>query len=139
VAHIRIGDYKYQENSYIGILSADYYKACVKYLKENLGEKAIYVFSDEIDGARSMYSDAFPQNTFWVDPVGEYDPIEVLKLMSLANRFVIGNSTFGWWAAYMSKHCDCVLAPTKWFRSRQDPKELIPPSWIRIKSDWRET
>jgi hypothetical protein len=139
VVHIRLGDYKLAENAYIGIFSPNYYKSCLKYLNETSGEKEIYVFSDEIGRARTIYSGVFPQNTIWVDPMGAHDPIEILKLMTLAKTFILGNSTFGWWAAYMAINLDYVLAPTKWFKSAQDPKDLVPPNWIRIESDWIET
>jgi hypothetical protein len=137
--HIRLGDYKSTENAYIGILSPDYYKTCLKYINDTSGEKEIYVFSDEIGSARSIYSGVFPHNTTWVDPIGAHDPIEILKLMTLARTFILGNSTFGWWAAYMSNNLDYVLAPSKWFKSARDPKDLIPPNWIRIESDWIKT
>jgi hypothetical protein len=138
VVHIRLGDYRLESNAYIGILSTKYYELCLNYIEKNNIEKDIYVFSDEIDLAKSIFSEVFPEKTNWVKPVGEHDPIEVLKVMSLAGGFIIGNSSFSWWAAYMSENCEFVLAPTKWFKSAKDPNDLIPPSWNRIESDWKE-
>jgi hypothetical protein len=138
VVHIRLGDYRLQSNAYIGILSTNYYELCLNYIEKNNIEMDIYVFSDEIDLAKSIFSEVFPEKTNWVKPVGEHDPIEVLKVMSLAGGFMIGNSSFSWWAAYMSENCEFVLAPTKWFKSAKDPNDLIPPSWNRIESDWNE-
>jgi hypothetical protein len=138
VVHIRLGDYRLESNAYIGILSTNYYELCLNYMEKNNIEKDIYVFSDEIDLAKSIFSEVFPEKTNWVKPVGEHDPTEVLKVMSLAAGFIIGNSSFSWWAAYMSENSEFVLAPTKWFKSAKDPNDLIPPSWNRIESDWNE-
>ena len=57
-----------------------------------------------------------------------------LHLMSLANHFVIPNSTFAWWAAWLSQvPSKNVIAPQKWFSdSKIDTDDLCPESWIRL-------
>jgi hypothetical protein len=56
--------------------------------------------------------------------------------MSLASANVIANSTFSWWAAALNQNKGFVVAPDKWFRGLEDPKDLIPPDWILVKSQW---
>ena len=56
VVHIRLGDYRLESNAYIGILSTNYYELCLNYIEKNNIEKDIYVFSDEIDLAKSIFS-----------------------------------------------------------------------------------
>jgi hypothetical protein len=57
---------------------------------------------------------------------------EVLKVMSLGKVFVISNSTFGWWAAYLAgfEHNDVrTYYPEPWFKEIPQPEGLFPSNW----------
>jgi hypothetical protein len=61
---------------------------------------------------------------------------EEMMLMSLGQNFVIANSTFSWWGAWLSQHPNKkIVGPKKWFRSvlwwRAD-RDVIPETWIRV-------
>jgi hypothetical protein len=62
--------------------------------------------------------------------------LEEFKIISRSKRIVIGNSTFSWWGAYLAGSNANVVAPAKWFKHKQDPKDLIPPKWKTIQSSW---
>ena len=45
-----------------------------------------------------------------------YKPEEQLWILSICHNFVLSNSSFSWWAAYLCRHADkIVIAPETWF------------------------
>lgn len=137
--HVRQGDYLSLRDSF-GLLSADYYGNAIETLRnENFMWDEIWVFSDDVVRAKDMISDVLAKEkvSYIVPPEGT-NPIESLMLFSEATLGIIANSTFSWWACFLSRNMKVVLAPTVWFRSVTYPQDLIPDSWLRIPSLWQE-
>jgi len=87
----------------------------------------IFVVSDDIPWCRENIK--FP-NTVFV----EYEPYKALWFLSLCQNFVISNSTFTWWGAYLSKNPNkTVIAPGVWFGPdilrEYDPKDVYCEGW----------
>ena len=57
--------------------------------------------------------------------------------MTLCSDYIIANSSFSWWGAWLSSNRDkIVISPSKWFgpnNSHLDTKDLIPNSWKIIE------
>mgnify|MGYP003342821508 FL=1 len=97
----------------------------------------IWVFSDEINLVRKEIP--FKENKYRVKWFGnlELTDYETLELMRYGSGYIIANSTFSWWAAYLAYNKSApVIAPNKWFQQGEDPNELCPPDWIKIESFW---
>jgi len=58
-----------------------------------------------------------------------------LEAMRFGRGYVIANSTFSWWGAYLS-HTDHaeVIAPDPWFQGMDSPDSLIPRNWQKRNS-----
>lgn len=133
--HVRRGDYSNLTDTF-GLLSLQYYLDGIRLARELECHGPIVVFSDEINVAREMLSESIGENVYWIEPPLSSPPIESMYLMSLARCTIIANSTFSWWAATLSKSDSIVFAPSKWFRNKQDPIDLLPPHWKIINSSW---
>lgn len=139
VVHIRRGDYLLERNSFLGALSSSYYQRAIETARRRLGidgvTRPIWIFSDDPKSAKEELGIAKGQNLRVIYPPDNSDPAESMILMSRASAIVISNSTFSWWAAALSG-AQVIVAPSKWFRNREDPKGLIPQEWEKVESKW---
>lgn len=124
--HVRRGDYLNLQD-YHPVQSIEYYKQAVQHIPC----KKFVVFSDDVGWCKHN----FIGNEF---VVSENASAEVdFRMMSRFNHFIIGNSSFSWWAAWLSEHEDKVIVcPEKWFGKNLEKinptTDLIPEEWIKI-------
>ena len=129
--HIRRGDYV--GNSFHEVVFKEYYDQAIVVLQEKTSIEHIYVFSDDIAWCRDNI--VFPYAvTFVGDEYAGEKASGHLALMRACSHFIIPNSSFSWWAAWLSERKDkVVIAPKKWFtRGTIDTTDLIPDTWIRL-------
>lgn len=137
--HIRRGDYvKIKKHN---VLDLKYYEEAKAYIEEKLSLKPKYVY--------------FTDDPLWVKinfKIEEGDTIlssksftdyQEFTIMQKCNHFIIANSTFGWWAAWLSEtqkklgldSSKIVVAPFQWFNfTNYDSKD----SWKDIYSESQE-
>lgn len=128
LVHVRLGDYL--SNGDFGLLSPEYFDAQID-LQDSVRKMPTLVFTNdreklkEINPGLSMHISELDTNL---------SSAELLLLCSYASNFVISNSTFSWWAAYISNSRGMeVIAPEPWFRYVNPPTELIPPHWVKSR------
>lgn len=132
--HIRRGDYVANSTTYKfhGLPTPDYYKKSVALIAGKVKKPSFYIFSDDPKWCRKNFKLDFP--TIYISHNGPSRAYEDMRLMSHCQHFIIANSTFGWWGAWL---CDnknkLVIAPKRWFAQPDiDTKDLIPKLWISI-------
>ena len=135
--HIRRGDYL--ANPQIGVLSMDYYKAASRALKSRgIAWERVWVFSDDTLAAKDVLQGILTElgDVLFVEPPAESHSFESILLMSQVSSLVIANSTFSWWGAALGESSRTIVCPDKWFASMDDPTDLCPPEWMRVRSSW---
>ena len=110
-----------------------YYKSGINYITKKKKIEKIYVFSDDVKWCEENIKFALPTVFVGNDSAGVKGEGH-LYLMSLGQHFVIPNSTFSWWAAWLSTNPDkIVVAPKNLFTNEKiNNQDLIPENWIRI-------
>lgn len=138
MVHLRLTDYLNEQN--FGLLSKDYYKSALNYLRsQNLQEKTpnVWVFSDDIETAKQYLDFLNLESTSWFEEI-ENCPVKTLEVMRMCSSFIMCNSTFSWWAAALRFNKGAlVIYPDPWFKSAPTPTELTPQYWSAIRAEWR--
>ena len=112
--HIRRGDYLKPENKAYDVVGQDYYDKALNYIKEKADNSHIYVFSDDIEWCRTRFSNI--SDITFVDDEISGSPYVDLELMRNCKFFIIANSTFSWWGAWLSERAGKIMiAPNKWY------------------------
>jgi hypothetical protein len=134
VVHIRLGDYKIERD--FGVLHPQYYIDNIEKLWQKGGFGKIWVFSDEIELAEKYFHLSDKTNFRFVPEI-DGSASFTLEVMRSGFGYIIGNSTFSWWAAFLSyAESPLVIAPDPWFKNIDSPRDLLPPTWIKAKSIW---
>lgn len=125
--HVRLADYKNEEK--IGIPSRDYYSNSVKKLMKSGRFSNIWLFSDEVETAKNYIPEEYKE-ILTIIPEIDNSPALTLELLRHGSGYVIANSSFSWWGAFLSYEENVkVIAPYPWFKNLDSPLDLIPPSW----------
>ena len=132
--HIRRGDYitNTKAANINGICSKDYYYQAINILTKNIDSPICYIFSDEPQWAKVNLE--FEYQSVFVDINSKDNPELDFLLMRSCKYFIIANSTFSWWAAWLASFKEKkVIAPKTWFLNDILNKNMkLPENWIRI-------
>jgi hypothetical protein len=116
-----------------GTCSPEYYKKGEAIIASQIDNPHFFVFSDEIEWCRENLS--FNNTVTYVGhEYAGYKFQDYLRLMSICKHFIIPNSTFAWWAAWLNTNAHkIVIAPKRWFANDNlDTKDMLPPDWMAI-------
>lgn len=132
--HIRRGDYVTNPttNAYHGLCSLNYYLKSIEYLVSHISNTVFFVFSDDIEWAKKNLKGVEP--VFFVENRQNLGDIQDFYLMTQCKHFIIANSSFSWWGAWLSDNNEkMVIAPKTWFTAEEyDATDLVPDRWIRL-------
>jgi len=132
--HIRRGDYVNNPvtNEFHGICSPGYYLKGIAVMIQRVASPHFFVFSDDRQWAKANIKADAPVTVVTVNGPGK--GYEDLRLMKHCKHFIIANSTFSWWAAWLSESSEkIVVAPKKWLNTDTlDASGFIPETWMAI-------
>lgn len=112
-----------------GIRSLDlaYYLNAMQEINREVENPHFFCFSDYPEWFKENLHTEFPVTFMTHNQYGADRTHEDFWLMSQCKHFIISNSTFSWWAAWLSNYSSkIVIAPDLSFWENQD---IIPPGW----------
>ena len=114
------------------VITIDYINEALKHVPKC---ERILVMSDDIEWCKqNICLDNVHFNEKYWDQEG-------IWLLSLCDHFIISNSSFSWWGAYLSKTPHkVVVCPDTWFgpEIQVDTKDIFCPEWIKIPTQWKD-
>jgi FkbM family methyltransferase len=134
--NVRRGDYVANPvaNSFHGVCDESYFHPAVAAIRQRVPDPHFFIFSDDVEWCRTAnLTNGAPftlvPHNFAGDRFGAY-----LQLMTACRHFILPNSSFGWWAAFLSSAPDkIVIIPEPWFDNPvNNTVDLFPAGWIRL-------
>jgi hypothetical protein len=113
-----------------------YYKRALNAMEKIAPEARYFIFSDQPDAVKSCIPLPDSRYTIISHNKGDKNAYADLWLMTQCRHFIIANSTFSWWGAWLGSHVDKqVIAPG--FEKRVGKswwgfKGLLPEKWIKL-------
>lgn len=118
-----------------GVTAMDFYSSAISQLRKEHSNLHFYIFSDEIEWCK--------ENIKWDLPITFVDHFfkgpkfsNYFQLMIDCKHFIIPNSTFAWWAAWLGKYDNKkVIVPQRWFKDellQSQTEQMHPKSWIKL-------
>jgi hypothetical protein len=133
--HVRRGDYvnNPKTNAFHGLCTLEYYQQAIALISERYGKDLqFFVFTDDPQWVMDNFE--LTSSYTLIAPSGKGKEADDLILMSRCRHFIIANSSYSWWAAWLGQFTDkMVIAPKHWFRAEgYENVDLIPSDWIRL-------
>ena len=128
--HIRRTDYL--NTNLHGVCGVDYVNKAINHLLRFIPDPKFYIFSDDLKwcmdnlriGNAVFVNEMYAENRFDIH----------LQLMINCKHFIISNSSFSWWAAWLSENKNkIVIAPQRWFANGMQTDIVhAGMNWVRL-------
>lgn len=130
--HVRLGDYKNLENIY-GKFDADYFVEGALLARKHLGNRPVWLFSDDPVSALSELEHRIP-DIILAPRAALMTGIETLVCMASLDGLVCSSSSFSWWAANLGGGKMLAIFPRPLFAEfgPNEPKDSLLEHWIQI-------
>jgi hypothetical protein len=130
--HYRFGDYLEWTKEELGgtnfTLPDTYYKNALSLIPD-LENYLIILVTDDIQACNSRTQELKNKKIISDTEIMDF------QLLMNADKLIIANSSFSWWAAYLNTKGAQIFAPEYWlgFKVKSEfPKGIIPPDFIKV-------
>lgn len=111
---IRKGDFLEIKNKKFDICSNKYYYSAIKLFEEKVIGSVFYIFSDDIEWVKNNMDFSGSKVIYEINN-GDNSTGVKLTLMKSCKHFIISNSTFSWWCAFLGYDENrIIIAPLPW-------------------------
>lgn len=118
-------------NSNLNVCSKQYYYSAMELIANKVENPTFYIFSDCIEDVKREFNFKYPVH--FIEGFKEH---ESLRLLYSCRYFVIANSSFSWWGAYLSDYKNkLIVAPSKWYKNSTNQPDIYLDEMMLIEVD----
>tara|TARA_B110000027_G_C16106119_1_gene295374 strand:- start:600 stop:1466 length:867 start_codon:yes stop_codon:yes gene_type:complete len=132
--HVRRNDYikKPHLKKIYNICNKNYYMNAIRIVEKKIKNPKFFIFSDDILWVKKHFS--YKKNIHIIESnQNEKDHVYDFELIKNCKHFVISNSSFSWWSCWLgSSNKSIVISPKKWFKDKNQRRNPLLESWIKI-------
>lgn len=132
VMHVRLTDYVVDDRQ--KMIPPEYYEKGLSLAVRDFPDSPIWLFSDDPESALDNFPKQFKNKLDFINDPKKNSDWDELQLMSVGCAYVIPNSTFGFWAAFLSE-ASLVICPSPWFKGSPNPNDNI---YFDFPADWTQ-
>lgn len=133
---IHVRHFKDEFNPNQGNILDSYYERAIDYFNRKYSDAQFWLFSDNPSSAKKRL---FTNNNNCIlvsEKFNNLTDIQELYLMTQFSHFIISNSTYSWWGAWLSNKVDkIIVAPNERIESGEGLwgfDGLLPDEWIKL-------
>jgi hypothetical protein len=129
--NVRRGDFI--TNPFHNVCDLKYYTGAKELISSKVDDPHFFIFSDDIEWCRENL-DFFSPTTYVLHEYAGKKFQDYIRLISACKHFIIPNSSFAWWANYLSpSQGGITIAPNRWVTAdNYDDKDVYRENWIKI-------
>ena len=132
IIQMRFGDFL--DIPELNVITPEYFRNALSTYDDVLSETNVWIFSNDFKKARAFLGELRANVVREIDLV-DLTSAQILELLKLGSNYIISNSTFGWWGAFLATHSPgSISVPSKWYSTMLAPKALIPETWQRVST-----
>ena len=132
--HFRRGDYLSKINLSIhGMCDYLYYQEAIKYINQKSKKNFYFIFTNDKLWAKKNIKKILNTDQFKI--IYAKNDIDEFSFFVKCNHFICANSTFSWWAAWLSvENNKIVIIPKKWFADDKlnNQIDIGAEDWIKL-------
>ena len=122
------GDYLNSPEQYVALTETSYYEDALALVPDP--DPIVLVSSDDAAFCRTHFAGRGFEVLDGIDDRVQF------ALLARCDHLIMANSTFGWWAAWLSETADLRITPSRWWGedapARESVRAPVPDTWIEV-------